>query len=82
MSATTEIEQVQERALEVKLILRRLIAEVEAAEVEAADTNWLDEKESIIQGAFNDVSSRCNKLWYDLTRHDTSETLLTKREAE
>lgn len=82
MDTMTEVEQVQERALEVKLILRQLIDQVVAAEVEAADTNWQDEKESLILGALSTVSSRCANLHYGLNRYDKSETLLTKREAE
>lgn len=80
MDTMTEVEQAQERALEVKLILRRLIDQVAAAEVEAADTSWVDEKTDLINNALHNVQWRCSKLAYDIGH--AGETLLTKREAE
>jgi ribose 1,5-bisphosphokinase PhnN len=80
MDTMTESERAQERAREVKLILRRLIAEVEAAEVDAADTTWPEEKTSLIESALNDVQWRCSNLAYDIGY--AGGTLLTKREAE
>jgi len=76
----TESEQAQKRAEEVKLILRRLITEVEAAEEQAADTNWGDEKADIISGALSSVSWRLSNLAYDLGH--SGETLLNKQEQE
>lgn len=80
MDTMSESERAQERAHEVKLILRRLIAKVEAAEVEAADTTWDEEKASIINDALSSVSWRCSNLGYDLGY--SSGTLLNKQEAE
>lgn len=80
MDIMSESERAQERAHEVKLILRRLIAKVEAAEVEAADTTWDEEKASIINDALSSVSWRCSNLGYDLGY--SSGTLLNKQEAE
>ncbi len=75
---TETAERNQERVSQVKLILRRLIAEVETAEAEADDTDWLDEKADIIESALNSVGWRCQNLGYDLLH--SSGSLLTKRE--
>ena len=80
MNTMTESEIAQERAQEVKLILRRLIAEVEAAETDAADTTWDEEKASFLNGALSSVSWRCSNLGYDIGY--TSGTLLNKQERE
>jgi len=80
MDTITESEQVQKRAEEVKLILRRLIAEVEAADEQAADTNWEEEKAQIISETLSSVSWRLSNLAYDLGF--SGGTLLNKQEQE
>lgn len=80
MDTMTASERAQQRAHEVKLILRRLIDQVEAAEVDAADTTHDEEKSSLIESALSGVSWRCSNLAYDLGY--AGGTLLTKQEAE
>lgn len=80
MDTMAESEQMEKRAQEVKLILRRLIAEVEAAEEQAADTDWEEEKAQIICGTLSSVSWRLSNLAYDLGF--SGGTLLNKQEQE
>lgn len=76
----TDENQTSTRANEVKLILSRLIAQVEAAEVEAADTSWQHEKDDLLNKALNSVQWRLSNLAYDLSH--SGKTLLNKRETE
>jgi len=80
MNTMTESERAQERAKEVKLILRRLLVEVEEAEANAAETTWDEEKASFLNEALSIVSWRCSNLGYDLGY--TSGNLLKKQERE
>jgi len=80
MNTMTESERAQERAQEVKLILRRLLVEVQEAEANAAETTWDEEKASFLNEALSIVSWRCSNLGYDIGY--TGGTLLKKRESE
>ena len=80
MNTMTESERAQERAQEVKLILRRLLVEVQEAEANAAETTWDEEKASFLNDALSIVSWRCSNLGYDLGY--TGGTLLKKQERE
>lgn len=80
MDTMTASERAQQRASEVKLILRQLIAEVEAAEVEAADTPWDEEKSSLIENGLRVVQRRCYNLAYGLVY--ANGTLLNTQEAK
>ena len=80
MDTMTASERAQQRACEVKLILRQLIDQVGAAEVDAADTPWDEEKSSLIEGALRIVQRRCHNLAYDLVY--ANGTLLNTQEAK
>jgi hypothetical protein len=80
MDTMTASERAQQRASEVKLILRQLIDQVEAAEVEAADTPWDEEKSSLIENGLRVVQRRCYNLSYDLVY--ANGTLLNTQEAK
>lgn len=75
MTLQTEIIKTTKRADEVKFVLRALIAELEAAEAEAADTTWSDEKKDILESALVSAGNRCLTLAYDLTHWDTDTVL-------
>lgn len=75
----TKTRTMTKRIDEVTFILRQLLATIEAAEAEAADTEWQDEQEDILSGMLNDIASRCDNLAYAM-RHEGS--VLTKHETE
>jgi hypothetical protein len=80
MTTKTDITKLTKRASEVKLVLSRLIALVEAAEAEAAESTWTEEKTDALVGALSDVCSRCYSLGYELTR-ESSDTVLTRSDS-
>ena len=80
---TTTTNHTTKRIDEVRFVLRQLLAEIEVAEADAADTKWQDEQESILNAVLSEVASRCDHLPYDLPlMRFTEDSVLTKRETE
>ncbi len=76
-----EIQNLTMRANEVKIVLARLIATIEAAEAEASEVTWEEEKEAALSSALSTVQWRCEKLAYDM-RYSDDETVLRLSERE
>jgi len=77
---TTTTNPTTKRVDEVRFVLRQLLAQIEAAEAEAADTKWEEEQDSILHGMMSAVSSRCSNLAYEMAH--SGDSVLTKRETE
>lgn len=81
MTTTTDIENLTTRAHEVKVVLRRMIATIEDAEIEAAEVTWHEEKEKALSDALSTVQWRCAKLAYDM-RYSSDDTVLRLTERQ
>ena len=57
-------EQLNEQVTQLKQLLTEAVAQLEAAEAEAADTTWVEEKNEAISKAISNVTFRLAGLLY------------------